>query len=45
MSDVVFDPQVPVDDFLPIQGTDYVEFYVGNAKQGGIVRVLAHVPR
>jgi 4-hydroxyphenylpyruvate dioxygenase len=33
MSDVVFDPQVPIDDFLPIQGTDYVEFYVGNAKQ------------
>jgi 4-hydroxyphenylpyruvate dioxygenase len=24
--------QVPV-DFLPLQGTDYVEFYVGNAKQ------------
>src|SRR5438477_9670936 len=23
-------PQV---DFLPLQGTDYVEFYVGNAKQ------------
>src|SRR3978361_1863844 len=21
------------DDFLPLQGTDYVEFYVGNAKQ------------
>ena len=21
------------DDFLPIMGTDYVEFYVGNAKQ------------
>ena len=21
-------------DFLPLQGTDYVEFYVGNAKQG-----------
>lgn len=20
-------------DFLPLQGTDYVEFYVGNAKQ------------
>ena len=24
--------QMPV-DFLPLQGTDYVEFYVGNAKQ------------
>jgi 4-hydroxyphenylpyruvate dioxygenase len=23
----------PVTDFLPLQGTDYVEFYVGNAKQ------------
>jgi 4-hydroxyphenylpyruvate dioxygenase len=23
----------PVIDFLPLQGTDYVEFYVGNAKQ------------
>jgi 4-hydroxyphenylpyruvate dioxygenase len=23
----------PVPDFLPLQGTDYVEFYVGNAKQ------------
>src|SRR6201990_1533573 len=22
-----------VQDFLPLQGTDYVEFYVGNAKQ------------
>src|SRR5438128_211506 len=21
------------DDFLPLEGTDYVEFYVGNAKQ------------
>src|SRR6201987_1588963 len=21
------------EDFLPLQGTDYVEFYVGNAKQ------------
>ncbi len=20
-------------DFLPLQGTDYIEFYVGNAKQ------------
>src|SRR5688572_20511547 len=22
-----------ITDFLPLQGTDYVEFYVGNAKQ------------
>src|SRR4030081_1470347 len=25
-------PAAPT-DFLPLQGTDYVEFYVGNAKQ------------
>jgi hypothetical protein len=25
--------QPPTTDFLPLQGTDYVEFYVGNAKQ------------
>lgn len=25
--------QAPQHDFLPLQGTDYVEFYVGNAKQ------------
>lgn len=25
--------QIPETDFLPLQGTDYVEFYVGNAKQ------------
>ncbi len=25
--------QAPVTDFLPLQGTDYVEFYVGNARQ------------
>lgn len=25
--------QPPQTDFLPLQGTDYVEFYVGNAKQ------------
>ena len=24
---------IPQTDFLPIQGTDYIEFYVGNAKQ------------
>src|SRR5215510_4896043 len=28
------EPRVPAAaDFLPLQGTDYVEFYVGNAKQ------------
>jgi 4-hydroxyphenylpyruvate dioxygenase len=26
-------PSAPAADFLPLQGTDYVEFYVGNAKQ------------
>src|SRR5262249_16550412 len=28
-------PKVPVaeEDFLPLEGTDYIEFYVGNAKQ------------
>lgn len=26
-------PQPATQDFLPLQGTDYVEFYVGNAKQ------------
>jgi len=25
--------QPAISDFLPLQGTDYVEFYVGNAKQ------------
>src|SRR5262245_64765240 len=25
--------QVAEEDFLPLHGTDYVEFYVGNAKQ------------
>jgi 4-hydroxyphenylpyruvate dioxygenase len=25
--------EMPTADFLPLQGTDYVEFYVGNAKQ------------
>ncbi|NBB73332.1 MAG: 4-hydroxyphenylpyruvate dioxygenase, partial [Bacteroidetes bacterium] len=29
------------DDFLPINGTDYVEFYVGNAKQAAFY--YAHV--
>ena len=27
------DAVAPADDFLPNNGTDYVEFYVGNAKQ------------
>lgn len=26
-------PNLAVQDFLPLEGTDYVEFYVGNAKQ------------
>ncbi len=26
-------PRVPAQDFLPLNGTDYVEFYVGNARQ------------
>lgn len=26
-------PSNTTTDFLPLQGTDYVEFYVGNAKQ------------
>jgi 4-hydroxyphenylpyruvate dioxygenase len=25
--------QMPVEDFLPLKGTDHVEFYVGNARQ------------
>ena len=29
------------EDFLPINGTDYVEFYVGNAKQAAMY--YAHV--
>ncbi|HET9054103.1 MAG TPA: 4-hydroxyphenylpyruvate dioxygenase, partial [Cyclobacteriaceae bacterium] len=24
------------EDFLPLKGTDYVEFYVGNAKQAAV---------
>ena len=28
--------QAGVEDFLPIQGTDHVEFYVGNAKQAAV---------
>ncbi len=26
-------PPAPAEDFLPINGTDYIEFYVGNARQ------------
>jgi 4-hydroxyphenylpyruvate dioxygenase len=26
-------PKTDVDDFLPLNGTDYIEFYVGNARQ------------
>jgi len=36
METTTLQPQTPVSlttDFLPLQGTDYVEFYVGNAKQ------------
>ena len=35
MSTTTLDKQAPntTTDFLPLQGTDYVEFYVGNAKQ------------
>ena len=28
-------------DFLPLQGTDYVEFYVGNAKQAAHYYITA----
>ena len=31
----------PVTDFLPLQGTDYVEFYVGNAKQSAHYYITA----
>ena len=30
------DAVAPGDDFLPLKGTDYVEFYVGNAKQAAL---------
>src|SRR5688500_17578029 len=29
------------EDFLPLQGTDYVEFYVGNAKQAAHYYITA----
>ena len=30
------DAVAPGDDFLPLKGTDYVEFYVGNARQAAL---------
>ena len=33
--------QTPITDFLPLQGTDYVEFYVGNAKQSAHYYITA----
>jgi 4-hydroxyphenylpyruvate dioxygenase len=27
-------------DFLPLLGTDYVEFYVGNAKQLSVINLM-----
>ena len=33
--------QTPKTDFLPLQGTDYVEFYVGNAKQSAHYYITA----
>ena len=34
MKTATLNDKVPVkEDFLPLEGTDYVEFYVGNAKQ------------
>ena len=35
--------ETTVTDFLPLQGTDYVEFYVGNANRQHIItrRLLA----
>jgi 4-hydroxyphenylpyruvate dioxygenase len=32
-SSTILSPEKLTTDFLPLQGTDYVEFYVGNAKQ------------
>ncbi len=42
--ETTFAVQQPVDtnlDFLPLHGTDYVEFYVGNAKQSAYYYVTA----
>jgi 4-hydroxyphenylpyruvate dioxygenase len=33
METLTIDKQLKTTDFLPLNGTDYVEFYVGNAKQ------------
>jgi 4-hydroxyphenylpyruvate dioxygenase len=33
ISELTTEKQSPATDFLPLNGTDYVEFYVGNAKQ------------
>ncbi|MEO6069532.1 MAG: 4-hydroxyphenylpyruvate dioxygenase [Chitinophagaceae bacterium] len=33
METATISPSEAIKDFLPLQGTDYVEFYVGNAKQ------------
>lgn len=33
LSELTTEKQAPAIDFLPLHGTDYVEFYVGNAKQ------------
>ena len=33
--------QISQTDFLPLQGTDYVEFYVGNAKQSAHYYITA----
>ena len=30
-------------DFLPILGVDYIEFYVGNAKQSAYFLSLIHI--
>jgi 4-hydroxyphenylpyruvate dioxygenase len=33
METLTLDTKPTTTDFLPLNGTDYVEFYVGNAKQ------------
>src|SRR3982750_3013434 len=33
MNAFIAEKEAAVIDFLPLQGTDYIEFYVGNAKQ------------
>ena len=32
-------------DFLPLQGTDYIEFYVGNAKQAAFLQNRFWLPK